>query len=393
MLATITVQGLPGDSPAALTIRVTGHTQAEETAAATSVQIVPPAPVASLSLVGNTRLTDASPADLVAVVANLADAPIDVSVRATAGAQVVRLAKAGKDVTKSAPGTPLAMTVPARQSAVVVVQVQAHGALRSGTVGLVVIAAIRTDDSRESSDITASRQLDVALAGDVLPGITGTGSVLAIPGLVAVWAVLTVWYLDRRRLGLAVPSAGRQIWDNKLWLLAAGAVSLLAAVVYWWAGFADLLDAYTLGDIAIVTVAAGLLGFVISAVAVWWHRRRVPAITPASTELSVLKAANRKGARGIKRQVYRTADGKRGLFVHKDWGAIILTPPVGYTEVDNREAEEKDSLEDAVANISGREDRIHFVRKDEDDYVEGPCAVTGATATGWEKILRYEDDS
>jgi hypothetical protein len=387
MLATITVRGLPRDRPAALLIKATGHSDVGETAAVTSVQMAPSAPIASLSLIGGTQLTDQSPTELMAVVGNLADVPVNVLVRATAGQQVVRLAREGKDVTRSVPDAPLALTVSAHQYAVVLVQVRVHGALQHGTLGLVVIAAISTGVGAESSEVTASQQLDVASSADILPGVTGVGSVLVIPGLVAVWAILSVWYLDRRRLGLAVRSAGSQIWDNKLWLLAAAAVSLLAAVIYSAAGFADLLDAYALSDIVVVTVATGLLGAAASAAVVWLHRRQVPAVTPASTELSVLKAASKESAK-ISRQVYRTPEGKRGLFVHRDWGAIVLTPPVEYTEIDGIG---DDVLDSAVAKIDGNKDRIRFLRSSNNDYIEGPCAVPEGTSCGWEEILRYVD--
>lgn len=399
MLVTITVLGSQGNSPAALVIRAIGRSDAGKATAVTSVYLAPPEPDALLSLVGNTRLTDVSPADLIAVVDNLADVPVNVSVRATAGQQVVRLAREGKDVTRAAPGAPLAMVVPARQSAVVLVQVTAHLPLRPGTVGLVVIAAVRPYRGVESSDTTASRQLNVTLAADVLPGLTGIGSVLVIPGLVAIWVILSVWYLDRRRLGLAVRSVGSQIWDNKLWFFAAGVLSLLAAVVYSAAGFADLLIAYTLRDIVIVTVVTGLLGALFSAVVVWLYRRKVPAITPTSTELSVLQAANRKDNPELSRIVYRTPDGRRGLLVHKDWGAIVLTPPVEYSGVDDME--NLDSLQDAIEKIEkairrtdGTAGKMRFLQSggnNDNDYVEGPCAVSEATPSGREEILRYKE--
>lgn len=389
VLARITARGLPESRPAVLVVRVTGRSDAGPTAALTSVGLVAAEPAASLTLVGNSRLTDASPADLVAVVGNLADVPITVLVRATAGQHIVRLAAEVGDVGRAAPGVPLAMTVPARQSAVVLVQVQAHRPLRRGTAALVVTATVHTHLSAAPTDITASRQLEVALSADVLPGMIGVGSVLVIPGLVAIWAVLTVLYLDRRRLGLPVRSVGGQIWDNKLWLLAAAGVSLLAAVLYSAAGFADLLDTYTLGDIAVVTAVSGLLGAAASAVAVWAHRLRVPAVTPMSTELSVLKAAGSKETTGVSRRVYRTSDGKRGVYVHTDWGVIVLTPPIEYTEIDG--IENVGSLQQAVGKIDGAEDHIRFRQSGDNEYVAGPCAVPEATPCGWDEILQYVD--
>jgi hypothetical protein len=393
-LVPIAVTDMPESRPGLLVVRAKGRSNAGSTAALTSIKLVSADPIASLVLVGNTRLSDSSPADLMAVVRNLADTSIDVSLRATADQNVVRLAADGKNVARAVPGAPLTMKILADRSAVVLIQVNAHSPLRRGTTGLVVTATFRTLHGAGPSDITASEQLDVALSADILPGMIGVGSVLVIPGLVAIWAALSVQRWDRRRLGLETPSVGSQIWGNKLWLLAAAAVSLLAAVLYSAAGFANLLDAYTLGDIAVVTVLSGLLGAAASGVVVWLHRRRVPVVTPASAELTVLKAAKRADDR-VARAIYRRPDGKRGLLVHSDRDAVVLTPPVEYTEMDIQDALRDDSLTQAIRGIENSaeaDQHMRYRQNGSDEYIEGPCAVLHATRYGSSAaLLRYAD--
>jgi hypothetical protein len=393
VLATVSARGMPESRPALLVVRATGRSGAGRTAALASVELVAAEPAASLTLAGNTRLTDSSPADLVAVIANAADVPADVSVRGTAGQHDVRLALEGGDVARATPGAPLTMTVPARQSKVVLVQVRAHRPLRRGTTALVVTATVRTPHGATPVDVTASQAFDVALSADVLPGLLGVGSVLVIPGLVAVWAALTVLYRDRRRLGLTVPAAANQIWDNKLWLLAAVAVSLVGALLYSAAGFADLLDTYALSDVAVVTVVLGVLGAAVAGVMVWRHRQNVPVVAPISMPLEVLRAAARADGR-VLRPAYRTPDGKLGLLVHSDNEAVVLTPQIQFTEVDISGLVDNDALGEAVAGIERANDAEHHVRFSPDSqYLAGPRAVVGATPSGSarEPILKYVD--
>jgi hypothetical protein len=398
VLATVTTRGVPETQPAQLVVRADGRSDAGSTAALTSIDLVPAATAASLTLTGNTRLTDSSPADLVAVISNAGDASADVSVRATAGQHVVLLAPEGEDVAQAAPDEPLAMTVPARQSAVVLVQVQAEEPLRRGSTALVITATVRAPKGAPPVDVTASRDLDVALSADILPGLLGVGSVVVIPGLVAVWATLTVLHRDRRRLGLVTPTAGSQIWENKLWLLVAAAVSLVAAMLYSVAGFADLLDTYTLSDIALLSVASGLIGAMGAGIAVWWHRRTKPAIVPTSDPLAVLRAAEREDDK-VSRIVYRTPNGKLGLLVQTDRDSVVLAPPVEYTEVDMPESVGEESLSGAITAIDDEirkkmdpEQHVRFLV--DGRYIDGPQATleSAPVSNTREPILKYVNE-
>lgn len=396
VLVTIRTQGVPERRPAHLIVQATGDADGGGTAALTVVELAPAEVTASLALTGNTRITDASPADVVAVVANGADVPAQVAVRAVAGRHPVRLAIEGADVTEAQPNTPLELTVPARQSRAVFVEVRGDRPLRRGTTALVVTAAVRTSPDAAPVDISATRDLEVALSADLLPGVLGVGTALVVPGLVAIWAGLSVHQWDRRRIGLEQAPPSKQIWDNKLWLLAAATVSLAGAWLYAAAGFVDVLDTYTLRDIGTLAVVLGGLAAGATGVAVWRHRRRVPAVPPKAEPLDVLKAAARADG-GLLRPVYRH-DGKLGLWVHDDGDAVVLTPPVEYTEMDIRiddtSAAAGDSLQQALRTIGATSGGARRVRLASDSaFVDGPRAVQGAAPSGGQRqaILRYVD--
>jgi hypothetical protein len=401
VLTTIAIRGLPKTRPALLVVQASGRSNAGSTTALTAVDLVPAEVPTSLTLVGDDRLSDSSPANLVAVVTNLADVSVDVLVSATAGKNDVRLSAEGGNVVKAVTGAPVALSVPARGFKVVLLQVKAHGLLRRGTSTVVLGTARTTLRDEAPMDVTASSKLDASVSADVLPGLLGVGSVLAIPGLVAIWAGLAVVYRDRRRIGLEPPPAARQIWENKLWFLPAAAVSLLAAGLYSAAVYrevwsADLLDAYTLRDVFLVTWLAGLGGAAVAASIVHAHRRKVAVVTPTSQPIEVLKAASRADPRA-KRSVYQTPDSKLGLLIHADGKAVVLAPPVEFTEMDIAKALQGDgSLPNVIDGVRAAREgdyRMRFMR--DDKYINGPRAVLGATPSGVPKelLLKYYDDA
>ncbi|MCV7091824.1 hypothetical protein [Mycobacterium interjectum] len=333
MLVTITAHGLPDRRPAGLVIRVSGQSASGSTVALATIDLVDAQPALSLTLAGNSRLTDSSPASLVAIIGNSSDVPITVSVRATAGRNEVRLAVQDKDGGSASVGSQLNdLQVDARQSKLVQIQVNARPPVRRGTTAVVVTtSAARQPGVGEPYAVTASRDLEVALATDVLPGVIGLSSVLIIPGLLAVWALLSVLGKDRLRIGLQTGSVGKQILDNKLWLLGAAAVSCTAAPIYAALGFSNLFDTYTLSDIFIISVATGVIGYIAGRVIVHEHRRRVAVVNDSSSPFEVLEAAAKAGS-AIPRKTYKTPEGQRGLLVHTDWKAPVLTPQINYSK-------------------------------------------------------------
>ena len=170
MLATISTHGLPERNPARFVVRASGRSDAGPTVGLTTIDLQEAQPQASLELAGNTHLTDWSEATLVAIVGNSADVETDVTVRAIAGQNDVRLAVKGEDVGKAVVGTPVTVTVPAHESTVVLVQVTTTGRVRRGAVALVVTSLVRPPGGGEPYTVTASRDLDVALRMDILPG-------------------------------------------------------------------------------------------------------------------------------------------------------------------------------------------------------------------------------
>jgi hypothetical protein len=388
-VVTVMVTGASAPRPAFLVLLASGESESGQVTALATVELVAAEAPAALALVGNTRMTDASPAILAAVITNLSDAPISVALRADAGQHETRLAKEGENVGEAPPGAGLAVDIGPRDTTVATVQVTAQPPLRRGKAGLVVTVTVSYGPGAEPATIVATRELDVELSGsDLLPGLLGVSSVLVLPGLLAVLMWLLVDQRDRKRLGVETPNVAKQLWDNKLWLLAAGATSLVILRLYSAAGFPDLLDAFTLSDLFTVTVIAGLLGAASSALRVWVHRRRVPLITSSSDERAVLKAAARADQH-VHRVAYKTSTGQVGLLVHRDREALVLSPRVFFSRPDSlADAIQRDDLRAAskamAADFDGR-----FPTPPEADHIRAPMAVTNAVAQGREQMLEY----
>ncbi|MGW2892909.1 hypothetical protein ACWDDN_47985 [Streptomyces griseoruber] len=294
----------------------------------------------SLDLKGSDRVTDRSPADLVAVLTNSGDRSVSVSLRANAGRNPARTAISSEalDDAKDADATDVAIA--ARESALVFIQVRAAEPVRRGKVAVVVTATVTRGVGRTSQgareeqlgQVTASRELDAERAGsDLLPAALGGGAALLLPGVLAVWACLQVWVYDRRRLGVDIPSASTLLWDNKLWWLCGVLVSLAAIWIYSAAfGQDDLLDTYRWLDLAWVSAGSLLAAFVASSLALLAYRHgRRPRITSTSTPTKVIEAAHQY-KNTYEREVYEVADGVHGLLVHRDLDAIVLTPPITF---------------------------------------------------------------
>jgi hypothetical protein len=386
ILATLTISGAPQARPGFVVVKAKGTTDTGAVTSLVTAELVASEAAASLTLVGNTRITDKSPADLEAVLTNLSEAPLKARLRAEAGDHDVRLAAKSGDLSKATANAQLSVDVPPRGAAVVAVRVEANHRVRRGKTPVVIIATIPDAQGQGSTDLTASRELDVALSTtDLLPDPLGITTVLAIPGLLAIWAWLAVAAWDRRRLGLEVSSPAKEMWDNKLWLLAAAGVSFVAAYLYSLTGQADLLDAYSLGDIIVVSLVAGLAGAGLSYLAVLLYRARVPLVTTTTPELEVLKAASRKDARG-QRRTY-TTDGKIGLFVHRDRGALVLTPPIAYSRPDGVD---HNNLQAAAVKAAESDDFDGYYLS-ADNYIGAPTTAVDAkpAGSGREFILRY----
>jgi hypothetical protein len=243
-----------------------------------------------------------------------------------------------------------------------------------------------------ADEVTATKDLQASLAADLLPAPLGVSSVLLVPGLLGIWAIVAVYQRDRQRIGLQAASAAAQVWDNKILLAAAILISVVAAGVYKFLGLGDVLNAPTLSEVIILSAASAVGGGLATDLALFLRRRiKTPTVSPRSEPLDVLRAAAR-AENSIARQVYRTADGLRGLLVHVDFGAIVIVPPVQYADVDNIP---KKSLTKAISLIMDTpHPREHIQFLVDENYVRGPCAMANATplADQKEEILQYTDD-
>jgi hypothetical protein len=305
-LVTLSLTGTPG------TAVVTARGQAGEipVSAAAAVELAAMAPH-TLTLVGNTRLTERSPADLRVVVANASDTTVHVELSASAGRHRATLDRRSFELGP-------------REVTDVGLTVKSAGTLRRGAVGVVVQATITGADTQH---LVATRELTVALAADELPGPLGVSSIVVLPGLVALLAFFEIRSQDRKRIGVAHPGA-KAVWENKTWLLLAGGLSLAAAAVYDAVVGRDVLDAPLVRDITVLTVAVGGAGAVAALVSVWRHRTSTPIITRRSSRAEVLRAAQRSD-NNLERPRYKVGD-RHGLLVHRDGDALVLTPPISF---------------------------------------------------------------
>ncbi len=387
-LLTLTIAGQPALRPATLVVRASGATDAGPAAALATIALIQAAAPVSLALAGNTRMTESSPADLQAVVANLTDAPLAVTLRAEAGAHQARLAVVEEQAADARPANPVSLTVAPRGTAIVFVRVDADGVVRRGKIAVVVTASVTAEGLPAPVEVAASRELDTALSSaDLLPGPLGVGA-LAVPGLAGVATWLAVGRWDRRRLGLTPPGVAAQIWDNKLWFLAVAAVSLAAVVVYDGLGGVDMLDSYDWQDLLIASVGAAAAGFGAAQGRVWLYRRRVPLITAGSDPLVVLRAAARTDS-SLRRLTFTVSDTATGLLVHHDRDAVVLAPRVGCSRPDS--VVNAPDLAAAVEAAGAGDFDGHWWPTA--GQVDAPVAVSGAAARGRSEqaIVEYHD--
>jgi hypothetical protein len=385
------LDGGPAHRPASLVITATGHQGAIPVSAMGAVALAANEAEVQVTLSGDDTITDTSPATDVAVLQNLVDAPVSVVLTASAGPHVVRLAKTDSQTVKTTVPGPLTLHLQPRATASVIVETIAHLPLPRGSVPLVLTATITGADG-VTSEVTVAKDLKVSLAADILPAPLGVGSVVLVPGLVAIWAIVAVYQRDRRRIGLQTSSAAAQIWDNKILLAAAIVLSVIAVGTYKVLGLGDVWSAPTLSEVIILSAASAVVGGLVTELVLSLRRLiDTPAVSPGIEPLDVLRAAARAEDL-IARQVYRTADGHRGLLVHVDLGASVITPPIQH-DVDNIEGSRL--LTPAIDLIEGTgHPREHIQFLHDERYVQGPCTVTSAIhlTDPPEDILQYTDE-
>lgn len=390
VLAVVSLSGAPTTGLRRVEVMATGASASGRTGAVASIEIAPIEPAVTMTIAGNTRLTDASPADLVVVLRNAGVEEVAVSLRGSAGQHTVRLARDGEDLSQPGLGREVDLQVPGRSSALVQARVEAAGPVRRGAAALVMTAQVIAPDARY--DVSATQSLDTTLSTDVLPGIVGIGSVLFVPGLAAVWVWLAVRSREERRRGLAPSSPASQIFDNKLWLLAAAALSVAAAFGYSRLGFTNLFDTYALWDIVQLSLVCGVLSFVIASVVVMAQSRGVPTLERRLDPIVALEEAG-GFSDGNERSVYKTTDDKLGLLVKTlSDDVLVLSPPIWFTELDEvgTALSRGASLSDVVTILAQQEGyraKVIYAQDAETRrYISQPVAVRGAVPTGQAQV-------
>lgn len=378
--------GGPAHMPASLVITATGRQGAIALSALDAVALAAVEPEVQATLTGDDTISDTSPATDVVVLQNLVDAPVLVILNASAGPNVVRLAQIDHPESSGS----LTLRLQPYGASSVVIDTTAHIPLDRGSVPLVVTAATNGADG-VTGEVIATRDLEVSLAADLLPGPLGVSSVVLVPGLVGMWAIVARYQRDRRRIGLENPSAAEQVWDNKILLVAAIFLSVFTAFAYRWLGLGDVWSAPTLSDIVILSAASAVVGALVMDIFLFVRRLGKPAVSPASEPLDVLRAAAR-AKDSMARPVYRTTEGLRGLLVHMDWGAVVMTPPIQFTEVDDVLDRPLNIATDRIKGTQNPRAHIQFLLKE--GYVLGPRAVASAIqlAGQQENILQYTDE-
>lgn len=372
------VTGWPSTSPATILVRAAGQSSAGPVTALVAVELTAGPPV-TMTIIGNNRITDRSRADLVAVVTNETGSPLEVNLHAEAGGHSVTFAKQ------------MPVTVPARQTVPVPLTVHTQGTVRTGKLGIVVVATAYYDGVPPAR-ASATRELDVALSStDLVPGLLGIGTSVLLPGLVAVWLWLAVQRLDRRRLAAPTRSIAAQIWENKALLGVAVGASLLAAYVCAFLGIGDPLDAPTWRNLVTAMLVAAVLGAAGSAVLVGIHRARVPLIAAGSTPLQVLAAAVKYDPKA-QRQLLKVGDDQQGVLVHRDRDKLVVAPQIHFSQPDTVVAtlEEANDLRGAVARLG------HFdgIFTGEGPWVRTPTVLDSSAASqlGTAHLLVYRSD-
>ncbi len=415
VLVTITVGGMPQMRPAVLVVHAEGISSGRPVAGMGSVELPTATPPATLQLIGRTRLAQGSSADLVAVVTNVSSSEVTAQLHAEASKHVIHIATteaglAKKRVDKEMPCDDLPLVIKPGATEVVRVRVHPIDPLRRGRVLVVVtadVAPTQTAATDQPMKIVATNELDVAPPlSDVIPEPFGAGSALILPGLVGVGGGLSVWYWDRRRRGSRTRPVSQEIWENKVWLVVAIAVSFLTVIIsqllprFFPGSFesTDLLGATDLNDLMIATVITGIVCSLLSCAYVGYHRHKAPLIRGSSTPVKVMDAAARANA-SVHREVYRAGD-KLGLLVRRDrdQDLIVLSPPIRYSSPDavgkvlEVSGDKKDGNLRALlkAAATGKFDG-YFVT--DDRYVARPGPVKDAKPAGgsFELLVRYEE--
>lgn len=374
----------PVSYPATVVAVVEGRLRGVPVLATATVELAQPPALATLTLSGGGTMTEQSAVEIRARITNTSNRPISVDLTASAGRHEATVsATAGQD--SNAHSLPLKLA--AGESDDVFVRAIGGERVRRETA-TVYVDAIATAAGVEPTHLSASKDVTVEMAGsDLLPSALGVGSALLVPGLLGVWAFLEVRRKDRKDRGLPSLPTAQLMWEDKILLLAAAAVSLLAIYAAEPVLDVNLLDAFNPKDLLLVTVVVGGLGALVSGILVLTRRHGAPVITANTDVEKTLRAAAAADSH-YQREKYLTGDGKHGLLVRKDSDGYVLMPQVVYSRPEHRAAFDADDLREALKVITAD----HFNGRFTEDaaWISAPATFISATRDGEEPCLRYD---
>lgn len=376
-----------GGRAGTIVLRATG-TGAVRLVTLATVTLAAPTAVVAVELTGSKEIGDRSPGLVTIVLRN--DSPVTLPVDLGASGDGIVVSDPGAKVERRAPAPPWhrTVTLAPQQASTVDIAVATTTPVRPRHVTLVLTTRYQTGAATPTQVVTTG-DLDLSItANGLVPTVAGIGSTLVLPGLGALLAFLWIREWDRSRLKVPRRSVSTTVWENKLWLLLALAVSLVVISVLDRLVGVDLIATPWTVWLLLATAAATAVGAGISALTVLVHRRLTPLITNESDVAAVLQAAAKRGLR--ERPVYPSTTDRRGVFVHRDYDLVVVSPPIWF-------AEPGDLIDDGttLATIAAAARTAAF-RGGFDvttDWVRLPTPVPAGTEWNgeWAEFPRYED--
>jgi hypothetical protein len=378
-----------GGRSGGITVRALGSTDVQVAALAT-VELVKPVPVAAVELAGSTEVADHSPGLVTIVIRNDSEARLPVMLEASGDSLIVYDPGTSVDASQPPPQWRKTIEVDPHQASAVDVEVMPSTPVRPRHVAFVVTARVTTG-AEKPTQLIVTRDMTLGIsAGGLVPAVTGIGSTLVLPGLGAVLAFLSIREWDRARLGVARRNLAAQMWENKLWLLLALSLSLVAISALRWINGIDLIATPWSWWLLVLASAAAAAGGLAAGIKVALHRLRVPLINSASDVKAVLLAAQKRGGRS--RQVHAVTPNLRGVFVHRDYDLIVLAPKTWFSRPGDLS---QDGTTLATIAKAVRERPNEFIADFDRmaGWVSRPTPVPRETPWSgeWEELPRYED--
>lgn len=381
----VSLDKTPAVYPTTIVALVHGRVDGAPVAATGSFEVTQPPPLATLTLTGGGKMTDSSSVELRARLVNISNLAIHVGVVVSAGRHEATVSTtAGSESTARSVG----VDISPGESKDVFVRAQGGKRVKTETASVYVDATV-TADGAEATHLSAAKDVEVSMAGsDLLPNALGVGSALLVPGLVGMWAFLDVRRKDRKDRGLEATPTAKEMWDDKIWLLAGALLSVGAIYVAAPILGVNLLDEFNLKDLLVITAGTTLVAALVSFGVVLLQRRGATSVTVETNEIDVLGAAAKADGAYI-REKYETSDKKVGLLVRKQGDAYVLMPQILYSRPAHRDAADHNDLAAALAVIKAAAD-FNGAYTQDPAWIPCPAAYVSAQRAGEEACLKFD---